>query len=88
MIEVMLGPRLCKQGFLHVHDLHAADVVYHKVCSINFRTSRYQQFTSMKGTHPNGQKLVGHNMRREEMHSYKLLDFWKKTTMSKSQLKI
>ena len=25
---------------LHVHDLHAADVMYRKVCSINFRTKK------------------------------------------------
>ena len=25
---------------LHVHDLHAADAVYHRVCSVNFRTMK------------------------------------------------
>ena len=25
---------------LHVHDLHAADAVYHKPCSVNFRTMK------------------------------------------------
>ena len=25
---------------LHVHDLHAADAVYHKACSVNFRTMK------------------------------------------------
>ncbi len=25
---------------LHVHDLHAADAVYHQVCSVNFRTKK------------------------------------------------
>jgi len=25
---------------LHVHDLHAVDVVYHRVCSVNFRTMK------------------------------------------------
>ena len=25
---------------LHVHDLHAADAVYHRVCSANFRTMK------------------------------------------------
>ena len=25
---------------LHVHDLHAADAVYHRVCSVNFRTKK------------------------------------------------
>ena len=25
---------------LHVHDLHAADTVYHRVCSANFRTMK------------------------------------------------
>lgn len=24
----------------HVHDLHAADAVYHRVCSVNFRTMK------------------------------------------------
>ena len=26
---------------LHVHDLHAADAVYHKACSVNFRTMKH-----------------------------------------------
>ena len=26
---------------LHVHDLHAADSVYHRVCSVNFRTMKH-----------------------------------------------
>ena len=26
------------QMILHVHDLHAADAVYHRICSANFRT--------------------------------------------------
>ena len=25
---------------LHVHDLHAADAVYHRVCSVNFCTMK------------------------------------------------
>ena len=25
---------------LHLHDLHAADTVYHHVCSVNFRTGK------------------------------------------------
>ena len=25
---------------LHVHNLHAADAVYHRVCSVNFRTMK------------------------------------------------
>lgn len=29
-----------KARVLHVHDLHAADAVYHQVCSINFRTKK------------------------------------------------
>ena len=40
---------------LHVHDLHAADAVYHRVCSVNFRTMKqvpvihdYESNTSKK----------------------------------------
>lgn len=29
-----------KARVLHVHDLHAADAVYHQVCSVNFRTKK------------------------------------------------
>ena len=25
---------------LHIHDLHAADAVYHQICSVNFRTKK------------------------------------------------
>lgn len=29
-----------KARILHVHDLHAADAVYHQTCSVNFRTKK------------------------------------------------
>ena len=29
-----------KARILHVHDLHAADAVYHQICSVNFRTKK------------------------------------------------
>ena len=29
-----------KVRILHVHDLHAADAVYHQTCSVNFRTKK------------------------------------------------
>ncbi len=29
-----------KARILHVHDLHAADAVYHQTCSVNFRTGK------------------------------------------------
>ena len=31
---------IVKVRVLHVHDLHAADAVYHQVCSVNFRTKK------------------------------------------------
>ena len=31
---------IVKARVLHVHDLHAADAVYHQVCSVNFRTKK------------------------------------------------
>ena len=36
-----------RASVLHVHDLHAADTVYHQVCSVNFRTGKClpQSFT-------------------------------------------
>ena len=29
-----------QERILHVHDLHAADAVYHRVCSVNFHTMK------------------------------------------------
>ena len=29
-----------KARILHVHDLHAADAIYHQTCSVNFRTKK------------------------------------------------
>ena len=29
-----------KKRIMHVHDLHAADAVYHQICSVNFRTKK------------------------------------------------
>ena len=31
---------IVKGRVLHVHALHAADAVYHQVCSVNFRTKK------------------------------------------------
>ena len=31
---------IVKARILHVHDLHAADAVYHQTCSVNFRTKK------------------------------------------------
>lgn len=36
-----------KACLLHVHDLHAADAVYHQVCSVKFRTKK-----RIPGDHP------------------------------------
>ena len=35
---------------LHIHDMHAADAVYHRVCSANFHAmkSRYPQLMTTK----------------------------------------
>lgn len=43
-----------KACVLHVHDLHAADAVYHQVCSINFRTKK--QMPADHQTSETGQK--------------------------------
>ena len=40
-----------KARILHVHDLHAADAVYHQTCSVNFRTKNQMptaQVTNIK----------------------------------------
>lgn len=37
-----------KARILHVHDLHAADAIYHQTCSVNFRTKKRTQFDSKR----------------------------------------
>ena len=37
----MIGPAdTVQERILHVHDLHAADAVYHRVCSVNVHTMK------------------------------------------------
>ena len=39
----MIGPADVVQArILHVHDLHAADAAYHRVCSVNVHTMKQQ----------------------------------------------
>lgn len=70
---------------LHVHDLHAADAVYHKVCSVNFRTKKqipaayeHDRSSSKRA------KQVVHRTKKGQMHSWMLLVILKRMTMNKS----
>ena len=57
---------------LHVHDLHAADAVYHQVCSVT--RNRYQHAQFMRAA-PKEQNWVGHKTERGHKHSWRLLVF-------------
>ena len=39
-----------KARILHVHDLHAADAVYHQTCSVNFRTGKQMPMVQLAST--------------------------------------
>ena len=52
---------------LHVHDLHAADAVYHRVCSVNFRTNK-----QIPAVHENISKKVklGRPLEKERLDAF------------------
>ena len=68
-----------KARILHVHDLHAADAVYHQTCSA--QRSRCQCLQKI----PRGQSLDVHRMTRGQKHFWRLQDTLKIMTMNKSQ---
>ena len=39
-----------KARILHVHDLHAADAVYHQTCSVNFRPGKQMPMAQLAST--------------------------------------
>lgn len=39
-----------KACILHVHDLHAADAVYHQTCSVNFHTTKQMPMAQLTNT--------------------------------------
>lgn len=48
-----------KARILHVHDLHAADAVYHQTCSVNFRTKKQMPMTQMTGNEETKRAKLG-----------------------------
>ncbi len=63
---------------LHVYDLHAADAVYHRACSTNFRTKK--QIPVVRDFDPQDclakkLKLGRPTEKRDQMHSLKLPSF-------------
>ncbi|WAR13714.1 hypothetical protein MAR_003819 [Mya arenaria] len=51
----------------HVHDLHAADAVYHQVCSVNIRTKKQMPADHRRTseTEVKNQNMVGHKNRKK-----------------------
>ena len=48
-----------KARILHVHDLPAADAIYHQTCSVNFRTGRQIPAMFLRDEPPTKKKRVG-----------------------------
>jgi len=48
-----------KARILHVHDLHAADAVYHQTCSVNFRTNKQIPIAQMTDTEESKRTKLG-----------------------------
>jgi len=49
---------------LCVHDLHAADAVYHKVCSVNFRTLKQMPVAHEHGANTSKKSKLGERANR------------------------
>ena len=69
---------------LHIHDLHAADAVYHQVCSVNFCTKK-QIPSALQSNNLHSKKM---KLGRKQDHklSLKLPDILQKMMTSKLQL--
>ena len=74
-----------KARILHVHDLHAADAIYHQTCSVNFRTKNRCQWLSLPQKTSRGQSLDVLKMTKGQKRSWRLLVTLKIMMMSKSQ---
>ena len=48
-----------KARIMHVHDLHAADAVYHQTCSVNFRTGKQMPMAQLASTEDSKRPKLG-----------------------------
>lgn len=69
---------------LLIHDLHAADAVYHQICSVNFRTKK--QIPSALQSNNLHSKKMKLGRPTEQARSQAFLGILKKIMMSKLQL--